>query len=294
MADNLPARFTGGLHYLVLCGEAPSLARLYPPVPTPNPETLWLEIGAVLASKGPFFSEWLKSPPQTNEVGRSSALMSGLLVVAEAFDLPLRLLELGSSAGLNLMLERYEHDLGGLRAGASGSPVRLAPSWEGAPPPGAHVRIASRRGVDLRPVDLVADGGKLVAFVWPDQIERRARLEAAIALSQSDPPVVDRADAADWLEINLVEAHATGSTCVVMHSIAFQYFPDATKGRISRAMEEAGKRASGAAPLAWLRFEQEEGEERPSLRLRLWPGGEDRLLAWCHGHGASVQWMLGS
>jgi hypothetical protein len=148
--------------------------------------------------------------------------------------------------------------------------------------------------VDLRPVDLPREGEKLLAFVWPDQAERRSRLEAAIAIAAADPPPVVQGDAADWLEQALPLAPSAGAVRVVMHSIAFQYFPAGTQHRIAALIERCGAAANEEGPLAWLRYEQQAGEEQASLRLRSWPGGEDRLLAWCHAHGATVDWVGGS
>jgi hypothetical protein len=233
---------------------------------------------------------WLDGPPQTNEVGRSAVLMSGLLVVADLFPQPIELLELGASAGLNLLLDRYGHDLGGVRAGDRESPLQLRPGWTGAPPPDAPVAVARRRGVDLHPLDARSDGDRLLAYVWPDQARRLAQLEAALAIAATHPPEVEQGDAADWLDAWLAEAREAGVTRVVLHSIAFQYFPDGTKARIAAAMEEAGAAATFAAPLAWLRYEHD-GGERISLRLRAWPSGEERLLAHCHPHGSEVEWL---
>lgn len=288
VSDALPLRLAGGLHALVRCGGAPGLADCYPPNPLADEEALWAALGPALAE--PDLLRWLDSAPQTNEVGRSAVLMSGLLVVANLFAQPLELLELGASAGLNLVLDRYGYDLGGVRAGEPDSPLQLTPEWKGAPPPEAPVRVARRRGVDLHPLDPRRDGGRLLAYVWPDQARRLAQLEAALALAAEDPPQVDPGDAADWVEARLGEPSETGVTRVVLHSIAFQYFPDGTKARIAAAMEQAGAAATVEAPLAWLRYEHD-GEERISLRLKAWPSGEDRLLAYCHPHGSSVRWL---
>ena len=58
-----------------------------------------------------------------------------------------------------------------------------------------------RRGIDLEPVDVTtAEGERLLeAFVWPDQLERRERLRAAIATVRDDPPELLRGDYVDLL-----------------------------------------------------------------------------------------------
>jgi hypothetical protein len=250
---------------------------------------LWAALAPVLAE--PDLLPWLDGAPQTNEVGRSAVLMSGLLVVADFFPQPVELLELGASAGLNLLLDRYGHDLGGVQAGNSRSPLQLRPEWNGPPPPDSRVEVVRRRGVDLHPLDARRDGDRLLAYVWPDQARRLAQLEAALAIAAEDPPEVDPGDSAAWLEARLAEPRAAGTTRVVLHSIAFQYFPAETKARIAAAMAETGSAATPAAPLAWLRYEHGEGDERITLRLRTWPDGEDRLLAHCHPHGSRVRWL---
>jgi hypothetical protein len=286
-ADALPLRLCGGLHALVRSGAEPGLARLYPPNPLPDRGALWAALRTALGN--PALPSWLDLPPQTNEVGRSAVLTAGLLAIAARFPLPVELLELGASAGLNLLLDRYGYDLGGVRTGDPDSALRLAPEWKGPPPPDERVRVAARAGVDLRPVDLSRDSERLFAYVWPDQEARLAQLGAALIVAAADPPPVAQGDAADWLETRL--APAAGRTKVAFHSVAFQYFPTGTQSRIATMIEAAGAEAGEEAPLAWLRFEKLRDDEKYSLRLRLWPNGEDRLLAWCHPHGSSVRWV---
>jgi hypothetical protein len=287
-SDALPLRLTGGLHALVRRGEAPDLAACYPPNPLPDEERLWAALSPVLARPG--LLAWLDSAPQTNEVGRSAVLMSGLLVVAGLFAKPMELLELGASAGLNLQLDRYGYDLGGVRAGDPGSALQLRPEWTGPPPPDAKVEVVRRRGVDLHPLDPRRDGDRLLAYVWPDQARRLAQLEAALGIAAKEPPEVEAGDAADWVEARLRESQPGGTARVVLHSIAFQYFPEEAKRRVAEAMDDAGAAATPAEPLAWLRYEHD-GGERIELRLRTWPGGEERLLAHCHPHGSAVEWL---
>ena len=287
-ADALALRLCGGLHFMVRSGAAPGLASLYPPAPLPDEAALWAALAPVLADES--LPAWLDHAPQTNEVGRSAVLMSGLLVIADRFKLPLGLYELGASAGLNLLLDHYGYDLGGLVAGDAASGVQLKPDWEGASPPRGAVTIAGRRGVDLNPARLPDEGDRLLAYVWADQPERLQRLEAALAIAAAAPPVVDRASAADWIEAQLALEPEPGVVRVVVHSIAFQYFDAHSQRRAAAHIEAAGSRASADAPLAWLRYEQEPGSKRPSLRLRTWPGDE-QLLAWAHPHGRSVTWL---
>ena len=290
--DSVPLRIAGGLHALVRRGRLPGLASLYPPHPPPSPDALWAGVAAALAEAEQDLAPWLDLPPQTNEVARSAVLMSGYLAVAAATGLPLALLELGASAGLNLLADRYRLRLGARDIGPSGSPVRLAPAWAGADLPDAEVRVVSRRGVDRNPLDpaSAADRERLLAYVWPDQAERLARLDAALAIAAPDPPAVDRDDAGRWLAARLDEPAPDGVARVVAHSIAFQYFSPGTQARIVASLDRAGAAATRTSPLAWLRYESDPALGRASLRLKLWPPGDDRLLAVADAHGRSVEW----
>lgn len=297
LADALMMRVTGGFNALVRAGDAPELAALYPPAALPSTDMLVAAIRNLLADpvRDAEMLGWLAGPPQTNEVARSGVLMPGLMVIAESTGLPLRLFELGCSAGLNLNLDRFGYQLAGVGAGDPASAVQLQPAWQGPAPPAADIMVVARRGTDINPLD-VSDARvreRLMAYVWPDQPERVARAEAAIALAQALPPPIDRGDAADWLE-DRVEPQ-TGVASVVFHSIAFQYFPPATKARIAAHLAKIGGAASNNAPVAWLGYEMDDASvaELPTLRLTLWRGGppDERLLARAHPHGAFVQWQ---
>jgi hypothetical protein len=286
-------RLTGGLNALVRRGVVPELALLYPPHDLPGEDVVWPVVERVLVAHEAELLRWLDSAPQTNEVGRSAALMAGLLVVGAEYDMPFALYELGPSAGLNLLLDRYGYQLGDTVAGDMASPLQLAPAWQGASPPKARVRVVARRGVDLRPLDvtLPADRERLLAYVWPDQVARVAQLENALQLAMADPPVIDQGDAAAWTENRLSLTPEPGVIRVLMHTIAFQYFPPETQARIKAHAQRVGADATRAAPFAWLslEFEGKEGSG-PLLRLTLWPGGETRVLATGHPHGRSLAW----
>ncbi len=289
--DALPLRLAGGLHALARSGQNAALTAVYPPNVAPlDDDRLWDVVTGALGAEAATLAPWLDGPPQTNEVGRSGGLMAGLLVLSDRFGLPFALHELGASAGLNTRLDRYAYQLGTTAAGDPASSVRLAPEWRGASPPVADVRVARRSGVDRKPLDPTdpATRETLSAYVWADQRERLARLEAALDIAAKTSARIDEADAADWLETALPAEPEPGVCRVVMHTIAFQYFPPEVQARVRARIEAAGTLATPEAPVAWLSYEAEgSGFERwPVLRLRAWPGGDNMALARGHPHGA--------
>lgn len=295
VADALPLRLAGALHALVLGGRASALARHYPGGDGKGGDmALWQAAAAALQEHPGQLSDYLASPPQTNEVGRSCVLFGGFMMIAARTGLPLRLLELGASAGLNLNWDRYRYRLGALSWGDPGSPLMLAPRWHGASPPVADVRVASRRGCDLAPVDVAVDAQRvrLRSYVWADQRARMERLDAALAVARRHRPHVERAGADAWLERQLAQS-ARGVATVVCHSIFWSYLPAAAKARIAAAIARAAQVADAAAPLAWLRFEFDDPSQLPGLRLSLWPGPVEWHLADAQAHGQEVFWHGG-
>ena len=301
LADALSLRLAGALHLMVRVGRAPGLAPYYPPYDPQRGRAAWdgaavgREIEAAVSANLAFVRDVLTRPPQTNEIGRSAVLMPGYAEIARRTGLALRILELGASAGLNLMWDRYAYRYGERLVGRAGAPLTVAAEWRG---PWCGVvdlpRVVERRGCDRSPIDLQEPGAadRLMSYVWPDQVERLTRLEAAIALAQREKPALEKADAAAWLEQRLATP-APGVATVVVHTIVWQYFSKETAARARAALNEAGERASAEAPLAWLSLEQYSGDQPPELRLTLWPGGERQTLARAHPHGAWVEWLGG-
>ncbi len=295
-ADAVPLRLAAALHALVLAGTAPDLAVLYPPHPLDDRDRLRAALLDALVAHRDFVGSFLQSPPQTNEVGRSAVLLGGFHLVARRTGLPLRLLEIGASAGLNLNWDRYRYRLGPVAWGPQGSAVMLAPDWEGAPPPLApDLRVEERAACDRSPIDLdeAEQRLRLRAYVWPDQRDRLDRLEAAVALARAVGTRVERADAAEWVPAQLARS-AEGRATVLYHSIMWQYLASGAQERISRAVQEAGTRATATAPLAWLRFEPTTPDSKPELHLTLWPGGHRHRLAVARAHGTAVEWLQAS
>lgn len=292
-ATALPLRFLGSVHRLVLDGRAPALAAHYPSAGgSPGPGL----VGAFVATVAERRSEVearLGDGVQTNEVGRSAVLAPGYAAIARRSGLPLRVLEVGASGGLNLRWDHYWYDTGETTLGDSGSAVRFVGAWHagsgGMPDLSGRVEVAERAGCDRNPVDVTTDDGRLTlrSYLWPDQVERRARLEAALAVAARVPAPVVADDLGAWVEGRLAEP-VPGVATVVAHSIVWQYVAAGSRDRMRAALRRAGERATPRAPVAWLRFEP--AGPVGDLRLTWWPGGEETVLATAEYHGVPVYW----
>ena len=255
-------------------------------------EAVWAEAQPWLAAHIPDIRTFINSPPQTNETRRSIALLPGFLELAATYRMPMHLLELGASAGLNQNWDRFTYD-GGTWQRPGASDVTISTIWNGPEP--AHLDaapvIASRAACDLNPIDLTNEAAflRLKSYTWPDQAGRLARLDAAAELARHMGVRVEQADAVDWLAQKLTKRPSEGLT-VIYHSVFLVYPSKEDVARMKRLIEEAGAAATETAPLAWLCFEPESlfGGDRASprmqTRLQVWPGGEPRILNESDGH----------
>jgi hypothetical protein len=294
--SGLALRLAGSVHRLVLSGAAPELEPFYP-----TTGGTWTVAGAeavldLLDRRGAELRPWLDSAPQTNEVGRAAALLGGLLLLADRWRLPVRLFEIGSSGGLNLLADRFRcTDDAGRRWGSRDSPVRLDHAWDGARLPlEAGFEVVERGGSDVSPVDVTTDEGRLTltCYVWPDMAARHARLAGAIELARREPVLVERVDAASYVDrLRLAE----GCLTVVWHSVMWQYVPRDQQQRVTARLAELGSRASDAAPFAHLFAEPTrrttEDRHRFWVAVETWPGGGERqFLGRMAPHGIPVTW----
>jgi len=279
--DALPLRLAGGLHALILHGSAPALASAYA-AGAPLPAAL-----AALHDHADHLNRWLDTAPQTNEPRRSAPLIAAARLLSARFGLPLRLSELGASAGLNLLWDRCTLHLSDGPLGQG--PIDLAPDWDGPPPSATPFTIADRAGCDLNPLDPVTDRLRLLAYVWPDQPDRLARTRIALDEAARLRPAIARADAADWLATRLAARH-DGSTHIVFHTVAAQYFPASTRRRIAELLAHAGRSATAKAPLAHLSLEADGNTDGAALAVTTWPGGRTERLGRSCFHGRWVRW----
>jgi hypothetical protein len=287
-AAAIAMRFNGALHALARQGTLPELSALY----QRQHDDFDGAIGEALAAEDNFVARWMRDPPQTNEVGRAAAIIAALMVAQRDTGCAFELLELGSSCGLNLNLGRYAYDLGGIAAGVPGSPVHIAPTWRGAPPPSAKVDVVRGRGVDLSPLDPKdsATRERLLSFIWADQPDRAGRLEQALHLAQLHPPQVDCANAVTWLAEQLQSPQQEGLCRVVFHSMVLQYLSARDRTAVETSIKQAGASASDARPLAWISFEWTPDRSEVHLLLTCWPNGGTHHLATCHPYGDWVEW----
>ena len=292
-ASALALRLMGAVHRLVLAGEAPALARHYPSAGGDGEaEAAWAAFRTLVAERRDQLRTLVERGVQTNEVGRAAALAPGFLTVVRDTGLPLRILEIGTSAGLNLRWAHFRYETAHETWGDATSPVVLRGAWETRVPPFAvAATVVERAGCDPSPLDPTTDDGRLtlMSYLWPDQRERFALLQGAIDVAGRVPAVVEQASAADWLPARLAHARP-GVATVVFHSIALQYLDRASRERTLDAIAEAGAHATQDAPVAWLRMEP--GGEQAEVRLTVWPGGSERLVATTGFHGRPVRWLV--
>jgi hypothetical protein len=273
-AWDTPLRLIGGLHYLVLGGEAG-----------------WDD---PLEEHREFLREFVRTHGvQTNEVQRSWILLPLLLRVAqrmaaETFDL----VELGPAAGLNLVWDRYRYRYEAGEWGRADA-VLSFDGEERRPVPGELLelepRVGRRIGVDLSPIDVTTeDGARLLrSFVWAGQDDRMRRLDQAIKAVRADPPELLRGDYVEELPDVLASQPADALT-IVFQTASFGYIGDEGRARVRAVLERAGE----SRPLAFISTGKPREGEDWGLRIVYWPGGDREFAGHADFHGSWLSWEL--
>ncbi len=282
----LALRLMGAVNRLVLLGEERALAAAY----EDGDASTWPLFKLALERNVERLRELVQLPVQTNEVGRSAALLPGFLTVALETEMPLRLLEVGASAGLNLCWDRYRYISEAFDWGPADSPLSIDFELSGhlQAPDVAGIEIAERRGCDPAPIDPLTAEGRvaLLAYVWPDQPGRIERLRAAIDIRAEVPVAIAQGGAASWAK-QILAQRSPGQATVLYHSIVAQYLSEEEWAAFQGNVREAGDLASEDAPLAWLRMEP--AGSMADVRITTWPGGKERHLARAGYHGNPVE-----
>jgi hypothetical protein len=288
-------RLMGALHYLVLAGQAPELAAFYPSAGGElAPDHVWPAAQAAMCDHFDQIRTRLHRTVQTNEPGRSAVLFAGLLWLTDRRRRPIRLLEIGASAGLNLIADRYAYVVGGARLGDPQSPLRFEEPW--APPhpidlaaAAAQLHIVARAGCDLAPLDPTRQDDRLtlLSYIWPDELDRVERLRAALSVAARDPVPIDRQRASIWLR-DALAARRDGELTVVWHSIMRQYVESGEWAAIERAID-------GQPDVVRLSMEPTRAEHmgRPRLAIHEHHGHPhiaETVLAVAGDHGLPIRW----
>ena len=272
----MPIRLLGGLHYLAL-GDG-----IDP----------WTATHETIAEHRQWLSRFVaEQDVQTNEVGRCFALLPAFLGLARASGRRVDLLELGPSAGLNLLVDRYGYRY---RNGVWGAmdAIVLSGAELGRVPAdllAVELQVGRRRGIDLNPVDVSTDEGVrlLTSFVWADQWHRLERLRRAIDVARREPPELLHGDYVELLPELLAERDRDALT-IVFQTASTQYIEAERYQRVRDALRAAAE----DGPLGWVstqRFDEEDerGAGYP-LEVALWPRHDARVVARMGYHG---EWL---
>lgn len=283
----LALRLMGAVHRLVLQDRLPQLTSHYPSVGGDGDAAMaWPLVRDALTEHRAEIRRLMGRGCQTNEVGRCAALLGGFLEVAHRTRLPLRILEIGASAGLNLRWDRYRFESGQAGWGDEHSPVRFVHFFDIPPPLDRTAEVIERKGCDLEPIDPTSEEGALSlrSFIWADQLGRLSRLDGALEIAKQMPVTVEHVDAATFLERELATRRPDMAT-VVYHSVFIQYVTKSIRARIAGAIDRAISGAPPEAPVHYLRMEPEVGA--PTFEIRL----DDELLGTSRAHGTGVRWL---
>lgn len=293
-ARPVPNLLFGAVHHLLLCGIVHPLAAFYPSLtdapldltlhdPVPLFRAFCLEHAEVIRI------QLATRRVQTNEIRRCACLLPAFVRLAEDGK-PLALVEIGTSAGLNLLWDRYQYDYGQQQWGDSSSPVRLRCTLRNDRTLSLPVyppEIVYRMGLDLNPIDVTDDDATawLRALIWPEHRERAQYLQQAIELARRSPPPMRHGDAVALLPDVLAEI-PPDTTLILYHSFVLNQFPTEARERFYRLLHDFAQ----TRDFALLSIE---GALPPPVKLATYRDGErtERTLATCDPHGAWLDWQ---
>ena len=290
----------GAVHFLLLSGVSSPLADYYPslsPDPRPRGEAYPYFRAFCLKHANTIRQLVTTQRVQTNEVQRCTALLPAFGIVARrAVHRPLALIEIGPSAGLHVLWDRYGYDYG--ESGYAGNrelPVQLLCTPQGSIPvplPDPLPVVSYRIGIDLAPVDVRDDTAIrwLRALIWPEHTDRARLLEQAVQIARLDPPSIVAGNAADVLPQVLPTIPPETALCVY-HSYTLNQCPEPVREKIlDRLLQFARERDLFRISLEWY-----SGQNQPHLELFSYEGGllQSELLAYCESHGRTIEWLQG-
>jgi hypothetical protein len=292
-----PNLLFAAVHDLLLKGQEDVLTHYYPDLtPTPrSPDTAYPAFRAFCLRHAATLHEVITTHfVQTNEVRRCAVLFPAFSLIASlAATQPLALIEIGASAGLNLLWDQYGYRYTTDTVyGRAQSPVQIACGVRGAhtPPFASQIpEIALRVGIDLHPMDVRHDEDVrwLRALIWPEHAERARLLQHAVEIAKRHPPTLLAGDGIALLPevLRSIPAHTAVS---VFHTYTINQFSVEERERLTALLaEHAARRDLYRVSVEWI------GSLHPQLELTSWHAGHQhqRLLARCDSHGRWLEWL---
>jgi hypothetical protein len=282
----------GALHYLALDGE-PTLLKHYPSVGGDGDGRAAWSAGRVILTRDRDRIERLfRGIVQTNEPARSMPILAASLWVAAQFRLPIRIFEIGASAGLNLRFDHYRYEEADWSWGDISWPLVLRNRIEQGRPNhlNACLEVVERRGCDLSPIDLRSKSGRLrlQSFVWPDQADRLDRLRAAIEAARKIPVTIDAENFSTWIprEARCREGQAT----IIVHTVIEEHMSPNERAELNAAIAENAEQASLRAPLAHVGMELSKGSYH--TKVIAWSDSRAATtICTSDGHAQEISWM---
>ncbi len=306
-----PTLLFASVHYLLLSGvDGMGLVAFYPNLTkaAASPERAYPAFRALVErERERLASLFTTRRTQTNEVNRCCYLLPAFVLAAKQAARPLWIVDVGASAGLNLLFDRYAYDYGnGLRAGDAASTVQLRTDLRGKAGLTPWPAIAGRVGLDLHPIDVDDETRTrwLEACTWPEHVDRFHNLRAALAIARQAKPRVVEGDAVDGLRA-LVDEADRDAVVVIVNTNVLQYFPAEACERYGRRLVDLASRRE----LIWIANEHPfflahagftapigQTSERSALPLAMthFVGGERRehVLADVGPHARWVDWFV--
>lgn len=299
----------GAAHYLLLSGVEDKLADYFPSIGGTRAvdDEAYPLFRAFCEKHKPALQEIIaKRVTNTNEVGRSALLAPAFQIISRVTERPLALIEIGSSAGLNLNFDRYGYRY----VGEDGTPRLerwldaefalectlkgdLLPELHETPP-----EVGSRLGLELAPIDITKEEERLwlKALVWPERTDRFARLEGALKIALQHPPTIKGGDATRNLAEALSKVKREQVRCVY-HTVMFYQLSREQSDRVHHTLLQA----STTGPIFRVSVEGQVKPDRPlethnPLMIGRYINGKFDLatLGICDPHGTWLEWTAKS
>jgi len=291
--DALALRACSAFHLLSLKGTCQALSKCFPPN-KPTQAELMDGVGKAMHDHDQFIADRLIAAPQTNEINRCAILIAALAKISKATSLPLDVIELGASAGLNLLFDAFSYEFGGGRVGSADPVLAIAPDVCGDQPDLAEIiNVRDVSGCDLNPIDVTTDEGAyaIMSYVWPDQSVRLNRLQSALNIARKVQPNVSQESAEAFLKRKLADRRE-GACLVVFSSIFWQFASAQVRSSIQESLATYGGRASTKNPIVWVQIE---GRGKDSAlvdsKIKYWPMEETFMLAESDFHANWVRFL---